>query len=325
MTVEAAEPRTVVREHEVDLRVESVEIVADDVVALALVDANGSDLASWTPGAHIDLILGDDVIRQYSLCGSVSDTKTYRVAVLKNASGRGGSIAVHRLAAGSTVRVRGPRNHFPMVVSPRYQFIAGGIGITPILPMIADAHAAGADWNLLYGGRSRQSMAFLDELAPYGQRVTIVPEDEAGRLDLAACIGNPREGTAVYCCGPSGLLDVVEETCESWPAGSLHYERFSPKEQVLVPQVSTFDVVLARSGMTLTVPADKSIFAVCEEAGVSVLGSCLEGLCGTCETGVLDGAVDHRDSILNEQERESNEFMMICVSRCRSTQLTLDL
>ncbi|MBS1691475.1 MAG: oxidoreductase [Actinobacteria bacterium] len=313
------------REREADLVLESVEEVAEDIVALTLIDPDGAELPAWTPGAHIDLVLGDDLTRQYSLCGSVADTTSYRVAVLKNTQGRGGSRAVHGLAAGSTVRVRGPRNHFPMAGSPRYQFIAGGIGITPILPMIAEADAAGADWTLVYGGRSRTSMAFLDQLARYGDRVTIVPEDEAGRLDLAALLGAPRPDTAVYCCGPSGLLDAVEAMCANWTAGALHYERFSAKEQAPVDAASTFEVVLARSGMTLTVTPEKSVFDVCQEAGVSVLGSCLEGVCGTCETGVLDGEVDHRDSILNEEERESNEFMMICVSRCKSKQLTLDL
>jgi ferredoxin-NADP reductase len=325
VTVEAVETRTVVREHEADLVVGDAVVVADDVVALTLVDPDGADLPAWTPGAHIDLVLGDDLTRQYSLCGSLSDTKSYRVAVLKNAQGRGGSVAVHDLAVGAAIRVRGPRNHFPMGGSARYQFIAGGIGITPMLPMIAEAEAAGADWNLVYGGRSRSSMAFLDELAVHGGRVTIVPEDEAGRLDLGAVLGAPRSDTAVYCCGPSGLLDAVEKMCEPWAAGALHYERFSAKEQAPVEPGSSFEVVLARSGMTLSVTPDKSIFDVCRDAGVSVLGSCMQGVCGTCETGVLDGEVDHRDSILNEEERESNEFMMICVSRCKSQQLTLDL
>ncbi len=325
MTAATVEAGTVVREHEAALVVEESVPIADGVVALTLVDPDGADLPGWTPGAHIDLILNDQLTRQYSLCGPNSDTKSYRFAVLKDAQGRGGSVAVHELTAGATVHVRGPRNHFPMTGAARYQFIAGGIGITPILPMIAEADAAGTDWNLLYGGRSRSSMAFLDELSTHGSRVTIVPEDEAGRLDLAAVLRAPRPDTAVYCCGPSGLLDAVEQVCQTWPAGSLHYERFAAKEQAPAARGSTFEVVLARSGMTLSVTPDRSIFDVCRDAGVSVLGSCFEGVCGTCETGVLDGEVDHRDSILNEVEREANDLMMICVSRCKSKRLTLDL
>jgi ferredoxin-NADP reductase len=325
VTVESAEARTVVREYEADLVVQEAVLVADDVLALTLTAPDGADLPAWTPGAHVDLVLGDSLTRQYSLCGSLSDTTRYRLGVLKNAQGRGGSIAVHGLSAGATVGIRGPRNHFPLIGSARYQFIAGGIGITPILPMIAQAQAAGADWALVYGGRSRRSMAFLDELANYGDRVTVVPEDEAGLMDLDSVLGTPRADTAVYCCGPSGLLDAVEAKCKPWTAGSLHYERFTAKEQAPVEADSSFEVVLARSGMTLSVPPDKSIFDVCEEAGVSVLGSCFEGMCGTCETGVLDGDVDHRDSILNDEEQAANDIMMICVSRCKSKQLTLDL
>ena len=135
------------------------------------------------------------------------------------------------LAPGVTVRVRGPRNHFPLVASPRYLFIAGGIGITPMLPMIAEAEAASADWRLLYGGRERASMAFLDELATYGDRVTIVPQNEMGMLDLESVLGTPQPDTLVYCCGPEGLLSAVEKFCENWPPGALHLERFSAKPQ----------------------------------------------------------------------------------------------
>ena len=281
----------------------------------------------WTPGAHIDLVLGDDLVRQYSLCGSPADTGQWRIGVLRAPDSRGGSKAVHaELQAGATVKVRGPRNHFPLVASPRYLFLAGGIGITPMLPMIAEAEASGADWRLVYGGRSRSSMAFLDELAPYGDRVPLLPQDEAGMPDLDALLGVAAADTLVYTCGPTGLLDAVEERCgAAWPAGSLHLERFAAKAASGDADDAAFELVLQRSGLTLAVPADKSVFEVCREAGVSVVGSCLEGVCGTCETEVIDGDVDHRDSILNDEEKESNEFMMICVSRCRSDRLTLDL
>ena len=317
--------QTMVREFEADLVVTDSAVVADDVVGLTLAAGDGSPLPPWTPGAHVDLVLGDDLVRQYSLCGSPGDRRTWRLGVLRSPDSRGGSTAVHaNLRAGAAVRVRGPRNHFPLVASPRYLFIAGGIGITPMLPMIAEAEAAGADWHLLYGGRKRASMAFLDELAAYGEKVSLVPEDERGVLDLDASLGVPQESTLVYACGPTGLLDAVEKHCVTWPPGSLHLERFSAKAST--PTSNTeFELVLQRSGLTLAVPADKSVFEVCQQAGVSVVGSCLEGVCGTCETDVVDGDVDHRDSVLNEDEREANEFMMICVSRCRSARLVLDL
>ena len=222
--------------------------------------------------------------------------------------------------------VRGPRNHFPLVAASTYLFIAGGIGITPILPMIAQAEAAGADWRLLYGGRHRASMAFLSELAAYGDRVTVVPQDEAGVLDLDSALGTPQPGTLVYCCGPEGLLSAVEAKCANWPLGSLHLERFSAKPQEpSAAAEESFELVLQQTGVTVTVPPDKTVFQAAQEAGANVLGSCMEGICGTCETEVVEGDVDHRDSVLNDEERASNEFMMICVSRCKSKRLVLDI
>jgi ferredoxin-NADP reductase len=319
--------KTIVRELEADLVVEASEPVAEGVVAVVLADSTGAPLPAWTPGAHIDLILSEDLIRQYSLCSSPGEPDRWRVGVLKAPDSRGGSERVHTaLAAGSRVRVRGPRNHFPLVSSPRYRFIAGGIGITPLLPMMAEADAAGADWTLLYGGRERASMAFLDELAQYGDKVTIAPENETGMLDLASVLGVPQPDTLVYCCGPEGLLAAVEKFCDDWPPGVLHLERFSAKPQDPAAEAdSSFELVLERSGLTLTVPSDKSVLQVIRDAGVSVLASCLEGICGTCETEVVDGEVDHRDSVLNEEERAANEYMMVCVSRCRSARLTLNL
>ena len=318
--------QTVVREFEVDLVVREAETVAQDVVAMTLARPDGEVLPDWTPGAHIDLLLADGLTRQYSLCGRTQESDAWRVAVLKAADSRGGSTAVHGLAAGATVRVRGPRNHFPVVSSQRYLFVAGGIGITPLLAMIYEVEALGAEWELHYGGRTRESMAFVEELAQYGDRVHLYPEDEVGRPDLETILGRPRAGTLVYTCGPEPLLAAVEERCTAWPPGSLHLERFTARQsEPREGEDSSFELVLQRSGRTVEVPSDRTVFEVVREAGVSVLGSCLEGICGTCETEVVEGDVDHRDSILDEEERESNEVMMICVSRCRSSRLVLDL
>ena len=314
-------------EVEVDVLLERKEELADGVVRLSLRHPLGEPLPGWEPGAHLDLLLADGLVRQYSLCGDPADRSVLRVAVLREPRGRGGSAHVHdRLSTGDTVRIRGPRNHFRLVPSPRYLFIAGGIGITPIVPMIARAAAEGADWRLVYGGRSRASMAFRDELvARYGDRVEIRPQDETGLLDLDALLGVAREGVAVYCCGPEPLLAAVEQRCAAWPPGSLHVERFSPKAGADSGERTTFEVELAASGRTLTVPEDKSILETVEEAGVSVLSSCREGTCGTCETPVLDGAPDHRDSLLTDEERAANDTMMICVSRSCGPRLVLDL
>ncbi|MCF1592965.1 PDR/VanB family oxidoreductase [Streptomyces muensis] len=308
--------------YEAELVVESRESAADGVLALTLRHPLGEDLPEWEPGAHIDVVLGPELERQYSLCGDPADRGAWRIAVLREADGRGGSAHVHEeLGLGDKVRVRGPRNHFRLEPAPRYRFIAGGIGITPILPMLAAAEAAGAQWTLLYGGRTRNSIAFTEELGRYGDRVTVAPQDETGLLDLASVLEDLPDGTLVYCCGPGPLLDAVEERC---PAERLRVERFSPKEQQ-AGENSEFEVELAQSGRTVTVPADVSVLDAVRAAGVEVLFSCTEGTCGTCETDVLDGTPDHRDSVLTAEEQESGETMMICVSRCRGKRLVLDL
>ena len=187
------------------------------------------------------------------------------------------------------------------------------------------AEVAGADWRLVYGGRQRASMAFLDELACYGDRVSVRPQDETGLLDLETLLGTPQPDMLVYCCGPEPLLAAVERQVTAWPPRSLHVERFAPRPQTEPARTEAFEVVLRQSELTLSVPPDRSILSVVEEAGVGVLSSCAEGTCGTCETAVLDGVPDHRDSVLDESERKANDCMMICVSRARSDRLVLDL
>jgi ferredoxin-NADP reductase len=308
--------------YEAELVVDRRESAADGVLALTLRHPVGEQLPVWEPGAHIDVLLGPDLERQYSLCGDPADRTSWRIGVLREPEGRGGSAYVHaELTQGAKVRVRGPRNNFALEAAARYRFVAGGIGITPILPMLAAAEAAGAEWTLLYGGRTRGSMAFTEELSVYGDRVTLAPQDESGLLDLGSVLDDVPEGTLVYCCGPGPLLDAVEERC---PGGVLRVERFQPKEQQTGPD-SAFEVVLERTGKTLAVPVGVSVLDTVRAAGVEVLYSCTEGTCGTCETDVLEGTPDHRDSVLTDEERESGETMMICVSRCRGGRLVLDL
>ncbi|WP_405514731.1 PDR/VanB family oxidoreductase [Streptomyces canus] len=308
--------------YEAELVVDRRDSAADGVLALTLRHPLGEQLPQWEPGAHIDVVLGPGLERQYSLCGDPADRTAWRIAVLREPAGRGGSAHVHeQLGQGDKVRVRGPRNHFTLRPAPRYRFIAGGIGITPILPMLAAAEAQGAEWTLLYGGRTRESMAFTEELSRYGDRVTVAPQDERGLLDLASVLDDVPEGTLVYCCGPGPLLDAVEERC---PAGLLHVERFTPKEQPAAENTE-FEVELAQTGTTVTVAPDVSVLDAVRASGVEVLFSCTEGTCGTCETDVLDGTPDHRDSVLTDEEREAGETMMICVSRCRGKKLVLDL
>ena len=301
---------------------------ADGVVALTLVPVDGEPLPEWTPGAHIDLRLTDELTRQYSLCGDPADRDTWRIGVLREpeGKGRGGSAYVHdELAVGTKLAVSAPRNNFELLKAEKYLFIAGGIGITPILPMIATAEQAGADWTLLYGGRTRASMAFTEELAQYGDRVRFHPQNEHGLLDLAAYLGRVQHGAPIYACGPEPMLKAVADACDHWPPNALRVERFAPVEPAEPVRSDSFEVVLARSGQTVTVEPGRSILETVEAAGVDVLSSCREGTCGTCETDVIDGLPEHRDSLLTEAERASNETMFICVSRCLGARLTLDL
>lgn len=300
---------------------------AEGVVALTLAALDGGPLPGWSPGAHIDLRLGEDLIRQYSLCGDPADVEHWRIAVLRESGGRGGSAFVHGgLAVGTTLTVSAPRNNFELLPARRYLFVAGGIGITPLLPMMAKAQADGAQWTLLYGGRTRASMAFTEELsAVHGTRIQLRPQDEHGLLDLKSHFADPDGQTLIYACGPEPMLTAVADASAHWPSGALRIERFTPVEVGAPARAEAFDVVLERSGKRVTVRPGCSILETIEAAGVSVLSSCREGTCGTCETVVLEGVPEHRDSLLTEDERASNEIMFICVSRSLSPELTLDL
>lgn len=302
------------------------EDAADGVVTLTLRDAEGGLLPEWDAGAHVDLVL-PDVVRQYSLCGPVGDRSEYRIAVLREPESRGGSRYVHdHLTVGTTVEIAGPRNHFALEPADRYVFVAGGIGITPILPMIERAIAAGADWRLYYGGRSRTSMAFLDRLAALGDRVQVLPQDEVGLLDLVTVLADvERADTLTYCCGPEALLSAVEGRCGPAGLARLRVERFASEVEVDREGDQPFEVELAQTGVTVTVEPGVSILDAVLEAGAVVDCSCEEGTCGTCETDVLEGVPDHRDVVLTDAERAAGAVMMICVSRAKSERLVLDL
>lgn len=291
---------------------------SEGVVALTLTDPDGRPLPGWSPGAHIDVHIDDETVRQYSLCSIDPDQERWRIGVLREPAGRGGSKAIHEtVQVGNQLTVSHPRNNFLLVPSKRYIFIAGGIGVTPIVSMIGQAERDGADWSLVYAGRSRNTMAFVDELSAYGDRVRFVPEDTDGRVDFAEYLREVQDETLIFCCGPEPLLNAVEKSSAHWPDGSLHTERFVPKKIDASADVE-FDVEFVDSGLTVRIPADKSILEVAEKAGVPVLSSCGEGTCGTCETSVLAGTPDHRDSILTDSEKQRGDTMFICVSRSKS-------
>lgn len=314
-------------ETEFDVKVSSRRQEADDVISLQLVRPDGGSLPRWQPGAHIDLLLEGGRVRQYSLTGDHTQSDSWEVAVLREPAGRGGSQWIFdSVVPGSTIRVQGPRNHFGLEPAPNYLFIAGGIGITPIRPMIATADQAGRNWRLLYGGRSASSMAFVADLAElYGDRVLVRPQDQFGLLNLADFLGSAAPGTMVYCCGPEPLLAAVEAQCASEPMCDLRAERFAARPVDTELPDAPFEVELVQTGVTVTVSPGESILAVAEEAGAFITSSCEEGTCGSCETPVLSGEPDHRDSVLNAGQRAAGDTMMICVSRARGDRLVLDL
>ncbi len=300
---------------------------ADDIISLVLAHPAGEKLPGWTPGAHVDVVLGSGLIRQYSLCGDPADDMHWRIAVLREEHGRGGSVYLHdEVQAGWSLPVGPPRNNFPLVPSRRYILIAGGIGITPLLPMISELDKRDAEWTLFYGGRQRTSMAFLDELSAHQDRISVHPQDESGLLPLEHILGQPEIGTAVYCCGPEGLLTAVEAACGGWPAGAVHVERFRPRERPDDrPADTAFDVVIGSTGQKIRVGADRTILQTLERAGFDVPSSCREGTCGNCETRFSAGEVDHRDEVLTIEEQRTGNALMICVSRARTDSLVLDI
>lgn len=312
-------------EYELSVIVRDVRPLADGVVGLTLAPETGVDLPGWAPGAHIDVLLDADTVRQYSLCGT-DGAGVWEIAVLREPQSAGGSIRVHGLRPGDELAVRGPRNHFELEPADEYVFVAGGIGITPILPMLHAAQRAGASWHLYYGGRSRTTMAFRGELQEFGDRVTIHPEDEVGRLDIPAITAAHSAEALLYCCGPAGLLSAITDATADRPEGSVRMERFSPSEPLVRDDDSAFEVECRMSGVAVTVAPDESILDALEREGGVVIGSsCREGTCGTCETTVIEGVPDHRDSILSEAERQAGDVMMPCVSRACGGRLVLDI
>lgn len=309
-----------------ELDIVGFEQGAEGVAVITLAARDGGGLPDWQPGAHVDLILPSGLERQYSLCGDPRNTGQWRIGVLREPHSRGGSAFVHeQLRALGKVRVRGPRNHFPLPDAPSYRFVAGGIGITPILPMILEAERRGKDWRLLYGGRSLASMAFVDELRAYGGRVMIAPHDTHGLLDLDGFLRDAAHGAAVCACGPEPLLQALATVCAALPATSLHLERFAPVPRHQTEDSTAFDLELRKSGRTVRVGAEQTVLDAIRGAGVPLLTSCENGVCGTCETVVLDGIPDHRDAVLTARERASGKTMMVCVSRCKTNKLVLDL
>lgn len=311
-----------------EMEIKAKTPITDTITQLTLGRADGRDLPEWSPGSHIDLVLGPDMVRQYSLCGEPRELRSWQVCVLYQPDGRGGSTRVHHeLREGESITVRGPRNNFQLAQAPQYLFIAGGIGITPLLSMITSVNRSGAEWSLVYGGRSAPNMAFADDLKrAHRDRVTLVPQDTHGLIDLARVLAGVSPATAVYVCGPEALLCAVEAmAAELDNVGEIHVERFTPKTQTGEPVLDDFEVEFVRTGVTVAVGPDQSILDAARAAGIPAPFSCSEGTCGTCETNIVSGRADHRDSVLSSAEQQQNSTLMICVSRAACPKIRLDL
>ncbi|WP_016890216.1 2Fe-2S iron-sulfur cluster-binding protein [Mycobacteroides abscessus] len=312
------------------LRERHIEAHDENVISLVLTAPDLSVLPPWRPGAHLDLVLPSGRQRQYSLCGDPNDRRRYRIAVRRIPDGGGGSVEIHdQLSLGAALTVKGPRNAFPFAIpghgspSQRLHFVAGGIGITPILPMAHLAQQLALDWTMVYTGRNRDSMPFLAEAQGFGDRVTIVTDDTAGgELPSAErLLGDTREGTAVYCCGPAPMVSALLGALRQARKVEFHYERFSAPPVI---NGRPFQIKLARSGGTFNVPAERTALDVIRQHRPDVMYSCQQGFCGTCKVRVLAGTVEHRDSTLLDTERQRGD-MLVCVSRAKGSRLTLDL
>jgi ferredoxin-NADP reductase len=312
------------------VRVTEAEHVTADVLRLVLAPVEEDKLPDWEAGAHIDVHLPSGLSRQYSLCGDSSDTTSYTICVLREPQGRGGSAEIHdTVTVGTELTIAGPRNHFALVPAPRYLFLAGGIGITPIKAMIDEAERRGADWSLLYGGRTAASMVYGPELAErHPDRVRLVPQDVEGLIDVVTTVTEAVEATQIYCCGPEGLLGAAGKACEaSGLTDRLHIERFAAGQAPPAPadREKAFEVELRQSSITLTVGADQTLLEVVRGVRPDVDFSCQEGYCGSCESRVLEGRPDHRGTMMTPEEHDEDGTMLICVGRSCTPKLVLDL
>lgn len=296
------------------------------VTEFVLERADGSRLPDWAPGAHIDIVLPSGKIRQYSLCGDRWAPHQYRIAVQREDHGSGGSVEIHEeVQQGDVVSFGGPRNNFRLAPATHYRFIAGGIGITAMLPMIAQAEKLNVAWQLLYLGKTADRMAYRNLAEQYPQQVTMHTSFDKGRASIQRWLGELPEDTMVYACGPETMLEALPEECAQLPNHFVRTERFTNTLADATVSSEPYEIELYRSGKVIQAPGTTPVIDALAKAGVNVITSCSKGVCGTCEVEVVDGEIDHRDAILDDDERAANTCMFPCVSRALSKRLVLDL
>lgn len=312
----------------IEVRLTAIRYAARDINLFEFSGIGPGSLPAAAPGAHVDLHLPGGLVRQYSLVETGADLATYTVGIKREAQSRGGSSFVFdRLKVGDVLSVSPPRNNFRLEESaPASIFVAGGIGITPIHAMMRRLSEIGRPWNLYYACRSRADLpgfGMLSRMSPEQVHLHIDDESAGTFLDLDAVVAAAPPGAHLYCCGPAPMLSAFEKATAAWPADRVHVEHFAAREAV--QSTRHFVVRLSRSNREFTVPAGKTILGVLRAAGMRVAFSCEEGVCGACETAVLSGIPEHRDSILTASERAANDTMMICCGGARSDVLLLDL
>lgn len=303
-----------------------------DIVTLELVATDGSPLPPFGAGAHIDVQLPGGITRQYSLCNDPKETHRYLIGVLRDPASRGGSQTVHDVVKeGDVLQISTPKNHFPLAHDAKKSvLLGGGIGITPILCMAERLANAGAAFEMHYATRSPERTAFRERIASSGFADKVAFHFDNGaagqKLDLAKLLVKPEAGTHLYVCGPKGFMDAVLNTArtQGWPEEQLHYEFFGAAVEKSDSDAA-FEIKLASSGRVVMVPKDKTVTQALAEAGVEIMMSCEQGVCGTCLTRVIEGVPDHKDSYLTPEEQAANDQFLPCCSRSKTPQLVLDL
>jgi ferredoxin-NADP reductase len=306
------------------LRLTAIRYAAAGINLFEFRDPGGADLPAFTAGSHVDLHLPNGLVRQYSLCNDPAEGDRWVVGIKRDLRSRGGSRCAHdELRVGSTVQVGWPRNHFALhEEAPHTVLVAGGIGITPIACMVQRLRALGKPFHVHYGVRVRDDAAFLDLLGP--QVHLHVDEANGGRpMDVGAVVAQAPRDAHLYCCGPTPMLDAFEAAAAGRPAGHVHVERFTPAQPAAAG--GGYTVRLARTAKSLYVAPGQTILEALRNGGVQVQASCEQGICGTCETRVLGGTPDHRDSLLSDEEKKANNVMMVCCSGSKEDLLVLDL